>query len=259
MEELVIERLFSVAPQASLTLSNIRGVVSVQSGVAGEMAIKAVIDADSGDLQCTFPVIEQDADGSVRVSTRYDDGLPFLGQRKPCRVSYSISVPEDCDLRIKTISSSIEVRAVRGEINLESVSGKLDLSDLSGDLRLRTVSGNIRGERLNGSFALETVSGDAVLKESSLNVVNANTVSGDLYLETPLSSQDYHFRSVSGDVRLAAPRPFHHRVQMRTFSGRLRDARRRLESSGTGQNPSSIIFNSLSGDLLLEIAEAVAA
>ncbi len=259
MEELVIERLFSVAPQASLTLSNIRGAVSVQSGVAGEMAIKAVIDVDSGDLQCTLPVIEQDADGSVRVSTRYDERLPFWGQRKPCRVFYSISVPENCNLRIKTVSSSIEVRAVRGEINLESVSGKLDLSDLSGDLRLRTVSGDIHGQRLNGSLALQTVSGDAVLKESSLNVMNTNTVSGDIYLETPLSSQDYHFRSVSGDVRLAAPQPFHHRVQMRTISGRLRDARHLPESSAAGQSSSNITFNSLSGDLFLEVAEPVAA
>jgi hypothetical protein len=256
VEELVIERLFSVAPQASLTLSNIRGAVSIQSGVAGEMAIKAVIDADSGDLKCTLPVIEQESSGNVRVNTRYDDWLPFLDTHKPCRVSYSISVPENCDLRIKTVSSSIEVHAVRGEINLESVSGKLNLSDLSGDLRLRTISGDIQGERLNGPLALDTVSGDTIVKESSLIEVDANAVSGDIYLETPLSPQDYRFRSVSGDVHVAAPQPFHHRVRMRTFSGRLRDARRLPEGS---QSPSSITFNSLSGDLSLEIAESVAA
>lgn len=259
MEELVIERLFSVAPQASLMLSNIRGAVSIQAGVAGEMAIKAVIDPDSGDLKCTLPVIEQDASGNVRVSTRYEDRLPFRDKHKPCRVSYSISVPESCDLRIKVVSSSIEVRAVRGEINLDSVSGKLQLSDLSGDLRLRTVSGDIHGERLNGPLALDTVSGDTTVKQSSLIEVDANVVSGNIYLETPLSPQDYRFRSVSGDVRLAAPQPFQHRVRMHTFSGKLRDARRLPEGSAGNQSLSSITFNSLSGDLILEIAESVAA
>ncbi len=258
MDELVIERLFSVPPQASLKLSNLRGHVSIQPGLEGEMAVRAAIDPDSGDLECMFPEIEQEADGSVRVTIRYDDRLPSWNKHKPCRVAYTVSVPPECDLKIKTVSSSIEVQGVHGEMNLESVSGKLELSDLSGDLRLKTVSGDINGQRLDGALMLDTVSGDASLKASSLPEVNAKVVSGDIYLETPVSPQPYRFSSVSGDVRLASPAPFPHRVRMQTFSGKLRDARSASEKQAGGEAPASIIFNSLSGNLSLEIREFAA-
>lgn len=259
MDELVIERLFSVSGQANLTLSNVRGHVAIQPGTEGEMAIKAVIDPDSGDLECTFPEIEQEADGSVRVSTRYNDMLPFRDKHKPCRVAYTVSVPPECNLKIKTVSSSIEVHGVRGEIHLDSVSGKLELSDLSGDLHLRTVSGDIRGQHLDGPLVLDTVSGDASFKASSLPEVKANVVSGDIYLETPISPQPYRFYSVSGDVRIAAPEPFLHRVRMQSFSGKLHDARPVSEKQPSRDNTASITFNSISGNLSLEVQEPVAA
>jgi len=129
-------------------------------------------------------------------------------------------------------------------------------------LRINTVSGAVTGAhvRLDGSLTVETVSGDVIFADSFVPGSAANSVSGQVRLQTELDAGPYQFRSVSGDVWLALPSAAACQVDMHSLSGRLRaglpashhqvrGGRTRVafgESSGP-----EISYNTVSGDLHL--------
>lgn len=262
MENMTIERTFSISAPARLHLTNIRGSVNVQAGPVDEINVTAVIMPESGSFEHTRVLIEQTADGEVRAETRCEDGFSILKIHEPCKVDYTVRVPADCQLTLNGVSSRIEAAGMRGEIQVETVSGKIELSTCTGELRLQSVSGKIRGERLSGPLTLETVSGEAWLESCSFPSLQARTVSGDLHLETPLSNAVYRFHSVSGDVLLVVPEVYPHRVRLKSLSGKLVDEmqnQRLPAASASSDQGADIVFDSVSGDLRLSLRAAVAA
>ncbi|MEO8469592.1 MAG: DUF4097 family beta strand repeat-containing protein [Chloroflexota bacterium] len=147
-------------------------------------------------------------------------------------------------MKIRTASGDIRLEDVRGSLELDAVSGDthitangpLDLRarSISGDVTLlgprlgratlETTSGDVRMDALlqgPGPFEIQTVSGDATIVGRSGLSVEARTVTGDLRSELPNrrdsgrgrkvlivgdGATPLAFRSVSGDLRVTAPR-----------------------------------------------------
>jgi DUF4097 and DUF4098 domain-containing protein YvlB len=261
MSEEVIENLFAVQAPARLILGNIRGSVVVSPGEAGEIHVTAVKRTDSGDSGRTEVLMSQDEDGSVRVETRYDiQNAGFFGLNKPCKVDYTVQVPEACSLRISGVSNTTDVSGVKGDAEVRTVSGDLRLRGLNGSLELSSVSGKLQGEGLHGQLRLNTVSGDVRMLECEFTGMDVSTVSGGVEVHSPLQEGELRFKSVSGDVRLVAPGPLACRVISDSMSGRVHTSlptsqkfhRHGKSEVELGTGGALVRHNSVSGSIYLE-------
>jgi hypothetical protein len=264
MSDETIEKTFQVSDPAHLTISNVRGSITIQPGTTNVIQVKAVKHGnfDSGRYSIE---IAQDSDGSVRVETRSTETLiGFFSQ--PPKVEYTLIVPPGIQLSASGISSSLSVSGLNGEFRLKTVSGNMDLADLSGQFKINAVSGDITGTRLVGKLELEAVSGRARLMESNFPTADATTVSGDLILQTPLSEGPYYFSSVSGNVHMLVPADTRCNAELNSVSGSIRSS---LPASSTRMGPgskvtliqgggASVRLKSVSGGLSIE-AEGIPA
>ncbi len=220
-----MEKQFSVASQANLSVSNIRGSVIVRSGEQGVIQVTAAKQPHSGDEERTEIEITQDIDGSVRVITHYPKiDWNWLGGMQPCEVDYTITAPRTCSLRLNGVSSSFLVKGFEGDICINSVSGAIVLRGITGSLKIKTVSGDVEVESFQGSLILDTVSADVKFMGSALTSIVANSVSGDLRIHTPLTQGPYKFNSVSGDVYLIVPPESRFIGELSSLSGGIRSA-----------------------------------
>ncbi len=222
MSDETIKNIYSVPTPARLSISNIRGSVTVQPGDSGVIELVAVKHGnfDSGKYSLEM---SQDADGSVRAETHTNELiLGFLSY--PPRVDYTLRVPQGIHLDVSCISSSLSVGELEGVFKLKTISGDMQLANLKGPFKLNAVSGEISGSRLAGVLELGTVSGKVRLTESAFPTVDASTVSGELNLQTPISEGPYQFGSVSGSVRLLVPSDTHCNAELSTVSGSIRSS-----------------------------------
>ncbi|HBZ54417.1 MAG TPA: hypothetical protein DEO88_03340 [Syntrophobacteraceae bacterium] len=240
MSEEKFEQVFQVSGPAHLIVKNIRGSVDIQPGEDGIIQVIAVKHTESGDAKRTEVELTQETDGTVKAVARFPEGsIDWLFSNKPCKVDFVVRAPRKCTLKVSGVSNDAAISGFDGEFSLNSISGDLTLSDLTGELsvntvsgevelavvdgklKLHTVSGNIKGQKTTGSVSLNTVSGDVHLSESSLSTVQAESVSGNLELQTPLGEGPYRFHSVSGEVRLTVPAGTRCSAELHSISGRI--------------------------------------
>lgn len=258
MSQETVEQTFSVSESARLRLTNIRGSVEVVSGEAGQIAVTAVKQTDSGDAEYTEIRMSQQPDGSVFVETHYQ-ASGFLSLSKPCKVDYLVRVPQQVSLDLSGVSNTASVQGIAGEIKVRTVSGDVALRELSGPLQINSVSGQVSGERLAGPLSFETVSGSVRLMDSRFERIKGTTVSGSVHMETPLEGQDYRLGSVSGLIQLYIPNGTNCTVISSSLSGQIRTNLAHGDSLRSGKNRQvtlgvggpTVHHNSVSGDIYL--------
>jgi DUF4097 and DUF4098 domain-containing protein YvlB len=274
----IIEKTIMVASPARLNLSNIRGSVKIRPGAESVIHITASKDTSTGDARRTEVELSQEADGTVKVITRFPDGAwSWLWGSVPCKVDFVVQAPRSCSLKVngvsceilaegfegeftfKSISGGMTLCSLNGPLQVNSVSGDLQLAELSGGLSLKTVSGNMTGKHIQGHVQLDTVSGKITLDESNLKSITARTVSGGMRYQTTFGEGPYHFNAVSGDVELLVPPETRCSAELRTISGKLSS---KIPVTSTSRSAGSqiaeiqgggvkIIQQSVSGNLVL--------
>lgn len=214
-------------------IDNLKGRVEVRAWDRQEVKVTGNLGA--GVEKFTF-----DGDrNSVRIEVKYP---PRANKAEPTVLV--VQVPLLADLEVETVAANIDVQGVAsGELSLESVSGDIiargapkraKIEAVSGDLNLAlnsrdvevdTVSGELVLQgRLNGEVSAETVSGNLRIDTRGERVrkLDASTVSGDMDLRLGLSEDgEVRLESVSGDLLLALPRDLSAQVSGETFSGDL--------------------------------------
>ena len=145
--------------------------------------------------------------------------------------SLVLKVPAASSLFVNTVSADVRSQGVRGSQRLQSVSGDIDTEAAAEDVECKTVSGNVvvNGTGQKSLLTVTTVSGDATVARVA-GEVNGNTVSGNFAISAGDTSRS-RLRSTSGDLGL---------------KGRL-DADARID------------FESISGDVRLDLAPPVGA
>lgn len=222
MSDETIEKTFQVPDQARLSVSNIRGSITIRPGDANMIQVTAVKRGSFDSGRYTIE-ISQDSDESVRVETRSNESMfGFLSH--PPKVDYTLQVPQGVQVYASGISSALNVKDLTGEFRLKTVSGEINVADLSGTFKFNVVSGDITGSRMTGTLELEAVSGRVRMMESNFPTADASTVSGDLVLQTSISTGPYHFSSVSGSVRMLVPADTRCNAELNSVSGSIRSS-----------------------------------
>jgi len=132
-----------------------------------------------------------------------------------------IWIPRESELRVKTVSASIDVIDVDGELDLETVSGDVDVRARTSLLRAQSVSGDVEVDGEIDDVELESVSGDIVIHRAR-GEVRASTVSGTVEISPDCEAEEGYFQSVSGDVEFEGVIAEDGRYEFESHSGSVR-------------------------------------
>lgn len=258
------EFTFDVVSPARLRVKNVRGLVEFKPGIDNIIKVTAIKDLDSGDPDNTDIVVEQDENGVVIAKVVYQHPIFSFGLfAKPCKVHFLIEAPAECSVNSKCVSAQTTISALKGKFTLQTVSGSISMQQLTGDLRLKTVSGRVSGAGLAGTVDAESVSGILHLTDSNLHAVTAQSVSGKIEIETPISGEEYKLESVSGKLIMVVPVGTACVIHAHSISGDfktslsanfLNKSRHNVDANFNGDGP-SIHFNTVSGNMYLVTPE----
>lgn len=181
--------------------------IKIEQWTKNEVSIKAEVYIDNGRGNEAFSLVS-DTNGSVlEVSSDYGDYFKNKWKDKNrhyedsrTEIMYVVYVPEDSNLKIKSISGSVASDRFKGNLKTDLVSGNVTIKSYSGELKLKTVSGDL----------------DVTMTEAE---VNAKTLTGTIYsnLEIDLDNEGkrgYGHNRVTGTVNKGGEL-----VRMETVSG----------------------------------------
>jgi hypothetical protein len=263
-DETRIEKSFGVSAHPRLSLSNVRGSITIETHDRDEIQVTAVKRVQGcRDPDRTEIVIDQRGD-LVAAETRHKQVLPWQ-DHKPCAVDYTVYVPASCRMSARQVEGIISITGVSGRVDVNAVQGDVHMHHLSGRTQVKVVSAKIDGTDWQGRARLETVSGAVRIAGAQLSRIEASTVSADLILDTGLEDDGrYRLNSVSGNVTFYLPPGRGVETRGSSISGRLlcelpHDFSRRghggWQATVNGGGP-AVRFSSISGDLeLLAVPE----
>jgi DUF4097 and DUF4098 domain-containing protein YvlB len=138
-------------------------------------------------------------------------------------VDYTITVPLNAVVSVKTISGDVAVTGVRGEVRAETVSGNVQVTSTPNLAVAKSVSGDVTARDISASVALTlgTVSGSVIGTGLKVRALEAGTVSGNVQL-SDLHVERLSAKSVSGDIDFDAPLARGGRYEFNSHSGNVR-------------------------------------
>jgi hypothetical protein len=216
-------KTLKLARGGTLDLSNVAGDVVVTGRGGNDLqvdALKRVRSRLDGDAKAQLDAIQieiLELTNRVEVRTSYPNLRP---RNVNGAVDYTVAVPQDANVIIKSVSGTVRVTNVRGELRAQSVSGDVIATDAPRVAALRSVSGNV--QLTNGasetSLGVNTVSGDLTLRGVKVRALDAGSVSGDLRMDG-VESQRVTAKSVSGDIEYGGPLARNGRYEFSAHSG----------------------------------------
>ena len=200
------EKTYDFRPGGEVVLDNTNGSVTVETWSKNAVrleALKKVKARSRRDAEAFMERVKIRVERSrnrIRIETEYpkrhgDFGFMswMFGKRKPeITVEYTLKVPEEVDLDLRTVNGAISVRDVEGQIELHTTNGRIDVEDVLGSVKASTVNGSIEVELENfgrdDEIRLKTVNGAIVayFPEDMDADVEAGTVNGSIRTDFPL-------------------------------------------------------------------------
>ncbi|MFL6601526.1 MAG: DUF4097 family beta strand repeat-containing protein [Steroidobacteraceae bacterium] len=172
--EKVFDKRFSVPAAGRLTLDTDVGSVDLVGRDGHEVVIHAQVNG-SDTFLADLNITAEQAPSGVRVTAQKAHSTWFewfnLSQE---RVHFTIDVPRDWSVELKTAGGYLDVRNVNAPVRGTTSGGRIAVRDVTGSVKMHTSGGGIEAEHLNGNAVLETSGG-------SISVAD---VRGDLDVHT---------------------------------------------------------------------------
>jgi DUF4097 and DUF4098 domain-containing protein YvlB len=206
-----VDRRIQVDPGGIVEISNVAGSVEVIAGSQRELVIRGTL-ADNVER---LDVLEEA--GRVRVEVVLREN-----SRSRNDTHLEVEAPPRSELRVKTVSASIDVHGIENEQRLSTVSGTITTEGFDEQIRVESVSGSLtvngagrrsrtEAESVSGSLDLQNVAGE----------VQAKTISGELTVVADTASRA-DLASVSGAISLRARLDDDSRIAANSTSGAVR-------------------------------------
>lgn len=210
--ETSFEREMEVRVPLRLEVATGSGDISVDRGEDGKLRVTSEFEVRAGSQKEAEelarriredPPIEVEGD-LVRVGdlSRYDLGR--WPKRPSVVFDFSVSVPFQTEVRLKSGSGDQGVRNLKGPVMAKVGSGDIQVQDVEGRVEIDTGSGDIAVVRVRSSVSANIGSGDLDLGEIG-GEVSVRIGSGDAQLRHLEGSM--HVASGSGDVNLESTVP----------------------------------------------------
>jgi len=151
--EQTITKRATVAPDATVEISNVQGSVEVTAWDRNEIELVAELESSKDELE--FEATEK----HVRIEVDRPHG--HYDHDDEDDANLTLHVPQGARLIIDTVSADITIVGVKGEQSLESVSGTVETQAFDSPLKLSSVSGEViaTGHGGKAEVSTENVSG----------------------------------------------------------------------------------------------------
>jgi hypothetical protein len=174
------ERTLQVSGPVDLEVETHSGDITVRSGAAGSVVIRAKIFVGDhwlmGDRKADVAEIEQHPPVRQEGNSIHIDYV----NAHDISVDYEITVPENTALRAHSGSGDQIIEGLHGNADLASGSGDLKLTHLTGEIHVQTGSGNVRAHGISGAVRGGTGSGDVEVEETGAGDIDLHTGSGNV-------------------------------------------------------------------------------
>jgi DUF4097 and DUF4098 domain-containing protein YvlB len=220
-------RTVRLGRDGTFSLDNVSGDIEVTGGGGNDVRIDAVKRARHPDAAEAKAILQDmnisvsERGGSVDVRTEYPRSRNRRGNWYGS-VDYTVTVPRDGRVTLKSVSGDVKVTNVNGDLRAESVSGDVVISNGRLIRSVKTVSGDV--DIVDGAsedLTAENVSGDVIMRNVKVRILNLHSVSGDVRL-TDVDAERAQSRSVSGDVEYSGRFSPNGRYDFQTHSGSVR-------------------------------------
>jgi hypothetical protein len=221
-----IDRRIAIAPDASIRITNMAGVVRISGWDADSIAVTGTVAAGAGFF---FGGKGQFAKMGVE---RKDETLAEPGS------TLDVKVPRGARVWVKSGTANIEVTGLRGEVECVSVSGSIRVEgslklliaeSMEGNLnasgpmdvvRLKGGAGTITIRGARGDILATTVGGAIVAMDGAVVRAHLETVSGTIAYDGSVDPRGT-LESVthSGDVTLRLPPEISAEFDLESFDG----------------------------------------
>jgi len=185
--------------------------IKIEQWNKSEVLVKVSVNIDEGEGNEHFSLETDKSGNTVEMRSEFGDyyknknkNREYWNKRSTrSEIQYTVYVPMNANLKIKSISGSVESSSYKGDLKTDLVSGDVTIKSYEGELSLKTVSGDldvtIENAEVNAKTLTGTIYSDIDIKnnkekkssgynkiQTTINrggkLVKMQTVSGDLYL-----------------------------------------------------------------------------
>jgi len=189
---------YTVAPGASVIVTNESGPVDVKGSTGHQVVIVATTHSDKVEVVCG------QSGNRVQATTHFlqhSDG-------PDARVEYQVLVPADASLTVRAPSGPITAEKLRGDVSMEGDAAQVDVRDVrNAHVHVRTISGPVNlGNISNGHVEVTSLSGNVRLEAVSGPKVAVNTAKGSISYNGDFGEGgDYMLVNHSGNIDVTLP------------------------------------------------------
>ncbi len=208
VEEEVLERSVELALGGRLTIVNVNGDVSVSSWDRLEVKMKAVKRARAESAEEARLLLDKTTVQFERTEEGIDirtDAPKKPGRNRNVSVAYTVTVPKEIDLELKTVNGTIEVKDISGAVDAKTTNGRIGLTGIVGAIQAKTT---------NGKIGLLEV----------LGPINAKTTNGSIEVAVGGSGEQQHeFRAATtnGSIEVTLPKGLKANLKASTVNGKI--------------------------------------
>jgi DUF4097 and DUF4098 domain-containing protein YvlB len=129
--------------------------------------------------------------------------LTVATQPHEVEANFTLTVPEETELQLKTQTGLILVEQVNGDMKLESVAGDVHLKEVSGYIIVKTMGGSLKCTQCTGKLEFTSISGQGQILQSSLTSVTLMTTTGNILYDSEfIRTGIYTMRSTKGTLEV---------------------------------------------------------
>ena len=253
------EYLFTVGPNANVSVDTQYGAISVKPGSANQVVVTATLKSDKVEVD------QQQRGNRIEIASHL---LPGADQQTG-QVDYEVQIPPDATLNLRSSTGPLSAEHLQGDLTLEGADAVVNIRDVSnGHVNVRTMGGPITlTDVRNGHVEIASISGDVHLKSVTGPLVQANSGSGKIFYDGDFGSGgDYKFTTHTGDIEALVPQDVSADFSAHSVLGRVqhdfplqqpKHSRFSMEAGrsffGTvGKAASEVVLRSFSGKIRLK-------
>ncbi len=205
---------FKVGKRPMISINNPYGPVTLKTGAAHEVVVKAVLHSDKVEID------------QSQSRSRIDIVSHLLQGANPSTgiVEYEVWVPAEASVSLHSESGRLHAEKLRGDLSMESSTGAMEVVDFgTGHLHVKTLNGPVAiSDVRNGSVEVTSMAGDVSLSSVSGPTVSVNSNTGKIEYAGDFADEgEYDFTSHTGDIEATAPAYASIDVTARSTQGRV--------------------------------------
>jgi len=212
----------------TFSLENVSGDIEVNGGSGSDVRIDATKRARHPDSAEARSILQDlvinvsERGGNVDVRTEYQRYGNRRNRYGYGSVDYTVSVPREASVMLKSISGAVKVTNVNGELRAESISGGVVISAARKIRTLKSISGDVQvADSQSDDLSAGSTSGSVILRNVKTRIVELQSISGDLRL-TDVEAEHAEMRTVSGNVEYSGRLSRNGRYDFQSHSGNVR-------------------------------------